>query len=137
MSRERLFLDTNVLIHAFAEDRRTAAAEGLLTAGGEISVQVLNEFTSVARRKLGFSWAQLEEALEAIQSLVRKVHPLDQETHRAGLQLARRYNLSIYDGLIVASALQAACTILYSEDLHNGLIVGEQLRIINPFDPGR
>ena len=56
------FLDTNILIYAFASgDKRSARAEALLAEGGVIGVQVLNEFTSVARRKLGWDWPRLRQ----------------------------------------------------------------------------
>lgn len=128
-----VFLDTNVLIYAFSDDPRTSTAEKLLSDGGEISVQVLNEFSNVARKKLQFDWQQLGEALGIVRGLASRVNPLNVETHIEGIALAERYGISIYDGLIVASAIQAGCDILYSEDMHDGLGIGEQLRIVNPF----
>lgn len=129
----RAFLDSNVVVYAFGDDPRNAAAEDLLGSGCEISVQVLNEFANVARRKLGFSWAEITEAVEAITTLSRTVHPLDLATHQDAIRLAERYRFGFYDALIVASALRAGCTVLHSEDLQHGLVVEEQLRIENPF----
>lgn len=129
----RAFLDSNVIIYAFSDDPRNAVAEELLDRGCEISVQVLNEFANVARRKLGFSWAEITDAIEAITTLSRIVHPLDLVTHQDAVQLAERYGFGFYDALIVASALRAGCAVLYSEDLQRGLIVEERLRIENPF----
>lgn len=60
---------------------------------------------------------------------------LDEALHKDGLRLARRYRLSVYDGMIVAAALTANCDILYSEDMHHGLIVDGRLQIVNPFRP--
>lgn len=128
-----VFLDTNILIYAFSDDPRTSTAEKLLSDGGEISVQVLNEFSNVARKKLQFDWQQLGEALGIVRGLASRVNPLNVETHIEGIALAERHGISIYDGLIVASAIQAGCDILYSEDMHDGLGIGEQLRIVNPF----
>lgn len=128
-----VFLDTNILIYAFSDDPRTSTAEKLLSDGGEISVQVLNEFSNVARKKLQFDWQQLGEALGIVRGLASRVNPLNVETHIEGIALAERYGISIYDGLIVASAIQAGCDILYSEDMHDGLRIGEQLRIMHPF----
>ncbi len=128
-----VFLDTNILIYAFGEDPRAAVAERLLADGGEISVQVLNEFVRVARRKLGFDWDQLDEAMIAIRTLARRIHDVDIGLHEAALTLARRHAFSIYDALIVAAALRGRCEILYSEDMHDGLVVANSLRIVNPF----
>jgi predicted nucleic acid-binding protein len=129
----KIFLDSNVVVYAFTDDPRSAAAETLLAKGGDLSVQVLNEFTNVARRKLGFDWSQIEDALEAIGTLARAIHPIDLETHTGALALARRYGFSFCDALIVSSALRARCETLYSEDLHDGLAIDGGLRIVNPF----
>lgn len=129
----RVFLDTNIIVYAFTDDPRSAAAETLLAAGADLNVQVLNEFTNVARRKLGFDWSQIEEALRAIGTLARKIHPVDLETHTAALGLAQRYAFSFYDALIVSAALKARCDLLHSEDMQDGLVVEGRLRIVNPF----
>jgi len=129
----RIFLDTNVVIYAFTTDPRAAVAEKLIADGIELSVQVLNEFANVARRKLGFDWSQIEQALSAIGALARKIHTIDLETHSLALELARRYDFSFYDALIVSAALKARCDILHSEDMQDGLAVEGRLRIVNPF----
>ena len=61
------------------------------------------------------------------------VHPVTVETHETGLALAERYGLSIYDAMIAASALHAECDTLWSEDMHDGMVIQERLRIANPF----
>lgn len=134
----KAFLDTNVVIYAFTEDPRSSVAEALLAAGCDVSVQVLNEFANVARRKLGFDWSEIEAALTAIRTLVRTVHPVDLETHSSALALAQRYRLSFYDALIAASALKGGCEVLHSEDMQDALVIEGRLRIANPFrDLGR
>jgi predicted nucleic acid-binding protein len=129
----RAFLDSNVVVYAFCDDPRNAVAEELLGKDCEISVQVLNEFVNVARRKLGLSWTEITDAVEAITTLSRSVHPLDLATHQDAVRLAERHKFGFYDALIVASALRAGCSVLHSEDLQHGLVVEEQLRIENPF----
>jgi predicted nucleic acid-binding protein len=131
----KVFLDSNVVLYAFTDDERSSIAETLLDNGAELSVQVLNEFANVARRKLGFDWKQTEEALSAIATLARAIHPVTLETHSTALTLAQRYGFSFYDALIVASARHARCEILYSEDMQNGLVIEGGLRIVNPFKP--
>ena len=129
----KAFFDTNILVYAFAQEHRTAVARALLSAGGDISVQVLNEFANVARRKQGLGWAEVEQALEAVRKLLPTIHPIDIETHIEALALGRRYNLALYDALIVASAKRARCAILYSGDMHDGLAIEDGPRIVNPF----
>lgn len=127
------FFDSNVLIYLFSEDDTKAnGAERLLSKGGVISVQVLNEFASVASRKAGMSSAEIREALEPIRSICT-VHPLTEEIHDLGMQLTERYQLSIYDAMIVGSALAAGCNTLFSEDMQDGQIIDRKLHIRNPF----
>ena len=127
------FLDTNVLIYAFTTDPRAAAAQDLLGRGWLTSVQALNEFTNVARRKLGMTWPEVREALAGIRTLCRAIAPLDIGTHEEALRIAERHGYTICDALIVAAALRARCTILYSEDMQDGMTIGGRLRIVDPF----
>jgi len=127
------FLDTNVLVYAFAIDDRTPKAEILLGSGCVTGVQALNEFANVARRKLGMEWDEVGEALRSIRALCHAVVPLDHDVHAEGLEIARRYRLAVFDALMVAAALRSGCNTLWSEDMHDGLIVDSRLRIANPF----
>lgn len=131
-SEARPFFDTNILVYVTSQDpARAGAARDLLAGGGIVSVQVLNEFTSVARRKLGFTWDELREFIGIICSN-NEVVPVTLETHEKGRALAERFRLNIFDGLIIAAAQLAGCTILYSEDMHHGLTI-DGLSIRNPF----
>ena len=126
------FLDTNVLIYAQSADPKAEAARDAILAGGVISVQVLNETLVNCRRKAGLSWEEAGAFLEGIRALC-PVEDLTLQTHDVGRALAERYGFSIYDAMIVASALVAGCTTLWSEDMQDGLLVEGQLRIVNPF----
>jgi predicted nucleic acid-binding protein len=127
------FFDTNVLVYLASGDPAKAdRAEKLIGTGGEISVQVLNELANVARRKMQISWTETHAFLNMIRDVLT-VHSLTVETHEAGLRLAEKYRLSIYDAMIVASALQAGCETLWSEDMKHGLAIDGVLRIRNPF----
>jgi predicted nucleic acid-binding protein len=127
------FLDTNVLIYAFAESEAKAeAAEAALRAGGVVSVQVLNEFTHVCSRKLKLSWVEIEERRAVIKLLVSEITPITLALHDAAVDLARAHQFSFYDALIVAAAQSSGCTVLLSEDLHHGW-ASDGLRIENPF----
>ncbi|MEQ1883122.1 MAG: PIN domain-containing protein [Burkholderiales bacterium] len=127
------FLDTNVLVYAFAaDDPRSARAESLISEGGVIGVQVLNEFTNVMHRKLRWQWDQIEASLEVIGELLGPVAPLTAAIHARAVVLARDHQLSVYDALIVAAAMDAGCQRLFSEDLQHGQKFGV-LTIENPF----
>lgn len=132
----RPFLDTNVLVYAaLSDDPRRPTAERLLTGGGTISVQVLNEFVNVARGKLSWSWPDIETMLALVSGQSRRVLDLSVATHEAAVALARDHRLSFYDALIVASALEAGCDTLFTEDMQHGRKFGG-LVIVNPFIEG-
>lgn len=127
------FFDTNVLLYLVSSDARKAdLAEAELAAGGHLSVQVLNEFTNVARRKAGLSWDEIADVLEPVRRICT-VHALDVANHDFARDLARRHELSFYDALIVASACQAGCRVLASEDLQHGQRFQGTLTVRNPF----
>ena len=133
MSVAERFLDANVLLYLLSgDDSKADRAEGELNAGGVVSVQVLNEFASVTSRKLKMSIAEIREMLATIRAIC-KVVPVSEETHDLGLQVAEQYGLSIYDAMIVASAVLAGCKTIVSEDMQDGQIVQGGLRVWNPF----
>ncbi len=127
------FLDTNILVYAQLDDPRSERALKLVEAGGVISAQVLNEFVNVFMRKLRRQWRDIEDALADVRdALDTDVVPLTAETTAAALALARDHGFAFYDALIVASAIEAGCTTLYSEDMQHGRVIGG-LTVINPF----
>lgn len=127
------FFDTNVLVYIASGDPVKAdRAEAILAHGGVVSVQVLNELANVARRKMRMTWPDLHAFLSLLRGLVA-VRPVTIETHETGLALAERYSLSTFDAMIAAAALQADCDTLWSEDMQDGMVLGEGLRIVNPF----
>jgi predicted nucleic acid-binding protein len=127
------FFDTNVLIYLASGDAKKAdLAEVAIAKGGSISVQVLNELASVARRKMQMSWDETHALLNILRNLLT-VHPLTVVTHETGLRLAERHGLSIYDAMIAASALHAGCNTLWSEDMQHGMEFEKGLRIVDPF----
>jgi predicted nucleic acid-binding protein len=127
------FFDSNVLVYIASGDAAKAdQAEATVATGGAISVQVLNEITNVARRKMQMSWADTHTFLDMLRGLLT-VHALTVEIHETGLRLAERYSFSTYDAMIAASALHAGCDTLWSEDMQHGMALNEGLRIVNPF----
>ena len=128
-----VFLDTNILIYAtHQDDPRSGIAGELLARGGVISVQVLNEFANAARRKLRLSWGEIRSALADIRALYPIVRAVGTDTHEAALGLAERDGFAFYDALIVAAAMKAGCTTLWTEDMQDGRTI-DGLTIRNPF----
>jgi predicted nucleic acid-binding protein len=131
---DRAFLDTNIFVYAIVQDDpRSHDAEELISAGGTVSVQVLNEFAAVARKKTNMPWSEVRLALESVKVLCPNPLPITIDTHKEALAIAEKYGYRIYDALIVASALEARCTILYSEDMQHGQVISGKLTIRNPF----
>lgn len=107
-------------------------AESLLAEGGTVSVQVLNEFVAVARRKLGRSWADVRRALDTVRDFSPEPVPLTIKTHEQAVRISELYRYSVFDSLIIASALDAGRSTLYSEHMRDGQVIGA-LTIRNPF----
>lgn len=126
------FIDTNVLVYlASADAAKAERAESIVALGGTVSVQVLNELTNLARRKMRLSWDETSELLSIVRRLVAVV-PLGVETHERGLSIAERHGLSVYDAMIVAAAAMAGADILWSEDMQHDAVL-DGVRIKDPF----
>lgn len=127
------FFDTNVLVYAFGlSDPRKPAADELLLFGGVISVQVLNEFASVARKRLQMDWDSVQRSVEQTLICCPDPRPLTLQTHWLAQRTCARYGFDLYDSLILASAREAGCTVLYTEDMQHDQVI-EGVRIVNPF----
>lgn len=133
MKIDRPFFDTNILLYLLSEDNRKAdRAEAIIAAGGIISVQVLNEFASVASRKLRMSYVEIRDVLATVRA-VCQTQTVTVDTHDRGLDIAERFGFSLYDSMIISSALQCGCSVLYSEDMQHNQKIDAQLLVINPF----
>ncbi len=131
-----IFFDTNVLVYAQGPGMKGDKARQALADGGVISVQVLNEFANVLRRKFRLEWSVVAAAVADVRDLFESIRPLDVETHEAAIALAEAHGFAFYDALIVASALQAGCETLLTEDLQAGRRI-DGLVIVNPFAADR
>ena len=128
----RPFIDSNIILYLLSADTAKAdKAEAMVAAGGIISVQVLNEVTSVCQRKLKMPWHEIEAVLSAVKSACEVV-PLTVASHEAAVAIAKRYKLSFYDAHICAAALRSGTNDLVSEDMQDGMVV-EGVVIRNPF----
>jgi predicted nucleic acid-binding protein len=128
----RAFFDSNVLVYTATSDQKQQQAATCLGRGGVASVQVLNEFVHVARRKLRNDWPQIEYALQQFRLSLEDILPITLQTHHSAFTLARDHGFPFYDALIVASAIEAGCDTLYTEDMQHGRRIGG-LAIVNPF----
>ncbi|MDM9623752.1 PIN domain-containing protein [Rhizobium sp. S96] len=127
------FLDTNIIVYALSEDSKALVAQSLLLEPFAMSVQALNEFANVGRKKLNLSWPEIESAVDALTTMAATISSLNLSTTKGAIDLAKRYNLAFYDATMLSAALAMGCTRYYSEDLQHGLIIDGRMTVINPF----
>lgn len=134
---DKVFIDTNILIYAFSEDepQKQQIALSLIesvTYDATISNQVINELANVFLKKFKLSTSAVEDAILELDSLLNIVS-FDISTQIKALRLKERYNLQYFDSLIISTALENKCNILYSEDMQHEIIIDNRLKIVNPF----
>ena len=128
------FIDTNIVIYSLSKDEhKQHKALALLANKPVMSVQVLSETANIMRRKLGFDITAIRAVINRINQECSSLQPITLAMLNAALDIAERYSFSHYDSLIIAAAIQADCTILYSEDMQHGQIIEGRISIINPF----
>ena len=133
MKTNKVFFDTNILLYLLSEDTHKAdRAEATIAMGGIMSVQVLNEFSSVASHKLKMTYAEIHDTLSIVRTLCQ-IQAVTINIHERGLDIAKRYGYSLYDSMVISAALESGCKILYSEDMQHGQKIDAQLMIANPF----
>jgi predicted nucleic acid-binding protein len=134
--RGRAFFDTNIFIYLYAEnehDKQTICKDIVNKADECItSTQILNEINNVLIKK----WKMPVETVKTVQLDVRRISEVEyinENTIDKAIELHARYGFSYYDCLMLASALESNCQIIYTEDMSGGQIINDTLRIVNPF----
>ena len=133
MTTDRVAADSNILLylHDESDKRKREIAKDILSDNPKISTQVISEFINVARRQLDLPKADIVVyCADLLQDC--EIIPVLHDTLTNAAALIQKYDFQIFDSIIVASALEASCTILYSEDMQHGLVI-DGLKIINPF----
>ena len=129
----KAFIDTNIVIYALGPHSLKATfATPLFTSNPTISTQVLSETANVALKRLALPISEIRKLLLTLESLCR-VEIIVPSTLHLAFDITERYGFSWYDSLIVASALEAGCDTLYTEDLHHGQLIEGKLTVTNPF----
>lgn len=133
--QDSIFLDSNILLYAIGNDKyKKSLSIELIKKTPVITVQVLNEISNIMIRKLKLSYQDIHRIIDFI---IRKciIKSIDIITIRKALNISEKYKYSYYDSLIISSALENNCNILYTEDMHHGQNIENILKIINPFLP--
>lgn len=129
----RAFADTNVAVYAESADgEKSKRARSILESSPVISTQVVNETIAALTGKYGFSKSDAHEVAGALMDLCEVVS-VDEGTVREAMKLAVRYQLSHWDALIVAAAIQASCDLIYSEDMQHEQVFDDRVSVKNPF----
>lgn len=125
--------DTNIAVYALSDEPKGIRAREILLTANFISVQVLNEYVSVARRKLGRDWERVANDLTLLRKSTGIVRPVEEKDNGVAVRIAQRYRLAFYDCVMIAVGLANGATALYSEDMQHGLLIDGTLTILNPF----
>jgi predicted nucleic acid-binding protein len=129
----KAFIDTNIVIYALGpQSSKASLAAPLFASNPTISTQVLSETANVALKRLALPISETRKLLLTLESLCR-VEIIVPSTLNLAFDITERYGFSWYDSLIVASALEAGCDTLYTEDLHHDQLIEGRLTVTNPF----
>lgn len=127
-------VDTNVLVHLYDDEAAPARqiAEQLVSERPVISQQIISEYLNVTRRILSLPKAEILARCNAVFARC-EIAPVTHATLADAARLVNRYDFQLFDALIVAAALEAGCTTLYSADFQHQQLIDGRLRLLNPF----
>ncbi len=133
--KDKIFLDSNIFLYGFSDidpQKHEIAKNILLSDDFAVSTQVINEVSNNMLKKLGFNEPSV---IEFIDSCYKRylIISFSKDILLTASLIRTKYRYSYWDSTIIASALENECNILYSEDLHSGQEIEEQLKIVNPF----
>ena len=133
--KDKIFIDTNILLYAYStEKNKQEIAQNIINTNNNIyiSKQVINETINILIKKFKLN---IKDIINVVKELEKEfiILDFDIQTQLNALKLKQNYNLQFYDALIVSTALENSCTILYSEDMQDKLVIEKKLKNINPF----
>ena len=133
--KDKIFIDTNILLYAYStEKNKQEIAQNIINTNNNINIskQVINETINILIKKFKLN---IKDIINVVKELEKEfiILDFDIQTQLNALKLKQNYNLQFYDALIVSTALKNSCTILYSEDMQDKLVIEKKLKIINPF----
>src|SRR4030042_1456403 len=132
---DRIFADTNILIYFISDEKKKKLwAKEIIFSSEDIfiSAQVISEFISVCFSKNLLKTDELIALVDNFLEALRFV-PTEKSTIKRALQIKKKARYSYWDSLIIASALENNCSILYTEDMQGGQVLNSGLTIVNPF----
>jgi predicted nucleic acid-binding protein len=133
---DNAFLDTNILIYLYSEDethKREAAYQLVNTNKCITSTQAFNEASNIWLKKYELEKTHIIKYLDELETVCENVNLIQRNTINHALEIKQRYGFSYYDCLMLSSALDRGCDIIYTEDMQDGQFIEDRLAIINPF----
>ena len=133
--KDKFFCDSNILLYAIGKQdlsKKDIASKIILDKNCTISVQVINEVSNIMLKRLNFSNYEIEKFIISCYKRYDIVL-FDEELLIQACKIREKYNITLYDSLIISSALISSCSILYSEDMQHKQKIFNKLTIINPF----
>jgi len=135
--QDKVFLDTNILIYCYSVDEKNKQEKALnlvdkYSENSIISTQVISELSNILFKKFKLSSIEIERTILEIDNYIDIVN-FSMTTQIKALKIKDKYKLQFYDSLIIATAIENQCTVLYSEDMQDGLLIDDILTIVNPF----
>lgn len=134
--KDSVFVDTNVFIYAYSDTEPEKKEKALITLkrkGIVISTQVINEFIWNMNKKFHVDIKLLKNLIDILFQRFR-VGLIEKTTIIQAFDIVKQYKYSYWDSLIIASALENNCSILFSEDMQHNQLIENKLKIINPFE---
>ncbi len=135
--RDKAFLDSNIILYSYSKTEldKNKIANALIFSLDEIliSTQVINEVTNILYKKFKLDSISIEDVILEIDNNFKIVN-FSLTTQIKAIKIKEKYKLQYYDSLILATALENGCTILYSEDMQHEQMIENQIKIINPFE---
>ncbi|MCL1859670.1 MAG: PIN domain-containing protein [Oscillospiraceae bacterium] len=132
----KAFFDTNIYIYLYSDDEheKQKTSKKIINTANEciISTQILNEINNVLIKK----WKTHIEKIKMVQQEVRQINELvyiSEKTIDMAIDFNEKYGFSYYDCLMLASAFENGCDVIYTEDMHDGQTIENTLKIVNPF----
>jgi len=130
----RIALDSNILIynHSLDYESKRLIARDFFKENPVVSSQVISEYLNVIKRNFKM---EKQELIQLCSLWLEKcsIQPVILSTIKLAQNLIGKYDFQIFDGIIIAAALEADCDIIYSEDMQDGQIIENMLKIVNPF----
>ena len=134
--KDKIFIDTNIIIYCYSnsEMEKRIICQKLFETYSELNIskQVINEMTNILFKKFKLSSFDIKNTVEQISNMVFTCD-FNFNTQIKAIELKDKYNLQYYDALIIATALENNCNIIFSEDMQHNQIIENKLTIINPF----